>query len=87
MQQSEIAVTKPLIIGPILKRDRGYAFETWSASSGHGISAHYLTYEQTRYDRSHLIRTTRRDGTPSIECEDVASYEAAIVAQECRSAA
>ena len=75
-----------LLIGPLIERDSGYCYETFTLSDGLRTSFRYRRVEQARYDRKVLIAEST--GNPRCrvrECETLAEFKEAV-AEACAAA-
>ncbi len=54
-----------IVIGPVLKRADGYAFDTWIAGKGLSPSYRYRRIEDAIYARNATIWPRGRDRTPT----------------------
>ncbi len=55
-------VITDVVIGPILKRADGYAFDTWSAGEGMRCGFPYRRVEDAHYARNATIKASARCG-------------------------
>ena len=50
-----------LLVGPLLQRNGGYSYDTFTAVDGLRRSFRYLQIEAARYDQRALVAEARRD--------------------------
>ena len=68
-----------LLIGPLLERNGGYVYDTFTVSEGLRSSFRYPRLEAARYDQRALIAEARRDLKCTIRvCETLAEFNEAI---------
>ncbi|HJU15615.1 MAG TPA: hypothetical protein VJ770_04025 [Stellaceae bacterium] len=68
-----------LFIGPLIERDGGYCYETFTVSDGIRTSFRYRRVEEARYDRRVLIAESVSNPRCSVcECETLAEFEDAV---------
>lgn len=68
-----------LFIGPVIERNGGYCYETFTRSDGLRTSFRYGRVEEARYDRR--VLTAEHAANPRYrihECETLAEFEAAV---------
>jgi hypothetical protein len=74
-----------MIVGPILKRSGGYAFDIWTAAKGVSRGCSYRRIEDAYYDRKVTLETFRRPPAPTVTvCETFDSFQDAIHGWDCR---
>lgn len=77
-----------LFIGPVIERDGGYCYETFTLSEGLRISFRYRRVEEARYDRRVLIAESAANPRCRVrECETLAEFEAAAARARAESEA
>jgi len=65
-----------LLIGPLLQRNGGYSYDTFTAPEGLRHSFHYRQIEAARYDQRALMAEARRDPRCTIHlCETQGEFE------------
>jgi len=65
-----------LLIGPLLQRNGGYSYDTFTAADGLRRSFRYLQIEAARYDQRVLIAEARRDPRCEVRiCETQSEFE------------
>ncbi|MGC2199281.1 MAG: hypothetical protein WA633_03915 [Stellaceae bacterium] len=68
-----------LLIGPLLERNGGYVYDTFTVSEGLRSSFRYPRLEAARYDQRALIAEARRDPNCTIRVyETLAAFKEAI---------
>jgi hypothetical protein len=65
-----------LLIGPLLQRNGGYSYDTFTAPEGLRHSFRYRQIEAARYDQRALMAEARRDPRCAIHlCETQGEFE------------
>jgi hypothetical protein len=68
-----------LLIGPIIGRNGGYCYETFTLSDGIRSSFRYPRVEEARYDRRVLIAESAANQRCVVhECETLGEFEEAV---------
>lgn len=68
-----------LFIGPVIERDGGYCYETFTLSDGRRTSFRYRRVEEARHDRRVLLAEYASNPRYLIhECETLAGFEEAV---------
>ena len=77
-----------VVIGPILKRAGGYAFDTWDAHEGINYGFAYHRIEDAIYARKATIKDAAQDGEPSaLLCQTIEEFHNRLLAVEFLNAA
>jgi len=63
-----------IVIGPVLKRSGGYAFDTWDARDGVSPGYAYPRIEDAIYARKALIQGTARGGAAPLVCQTMDEF-------------
>jgi hypothetical protein len=64
-----------LVIGPIVTRAEGYAFDSWAAGEGMRLGYPYRRIEDAHYARNATIRASSRDGARgAVNCRTVDEF-------------
>jgi hypothetical protein len=72
-----------MLIGPLIQRNGGYSYDTFTLEEGLRSSFRYLRLEAARYDQRALIAETSRDSECTIcVCETQAEFEQRVKAVE-----
>ena len=75
-----------LLIGPLLERNGGYGYDTFTLAEGLRSSFRYRRVEEARYDQRALIGEAERDPRFIIRmCETISEFNEAI--EDARGAA
>lgn len=70
-----------ILIGPLLERNGGYSYDTFTAADGLRGSFRYLRLDAARYDQRALIAEARRDpGCIARICETQAEFQQLVEA-------
>ncbi|MBV9375894.1 MAG: hypothetical protein JO320_12710 [Alphaproteobacteria bacterium] len=65
-----------LLVGPLLQRNGGYSYDTFTAADGLRRSFRYLQIEAARYDQRALVAEARRDPRCEVRiCETQGEFE------------
>jgi len=65
-----------LLVGPLLQRNGGYSYDTFTSAEGLRHSFRYLRIEAARYDQRALVAEARRDPRCTIHiCEMQSEFE------------
>jgi hypothetical protein len=65
-----------LLIGPLLERNGGYTYDTFTLAEGLRSSFRYLRLDAARYDQRALIAEARRDPRCDIRlCETQSEFQ------------
>src|SRR5215467_6466576 len=68
-------VTMQIFIGPVLTRDRGYAFHSWTSEEGLRRGYTYRIIEDAHYARKFDIRRSVKDGSDRmVACNTVDEF-------------
>jgi hypothetical protein len=68
-----------LLIGPLLERNGGYGYDTFTAAEGLRSSFRYPRFDAARYDQRALIAEARRDPRCDVRvCETRTDFERAV---------
>ena len=68
-------VTMPIFIGPVLTRDRGYAFDSWTSEEGLRRGYIYRIIEDAHYARKFDIRRSLKDASDrTVACNTVDEF-------------
>jgi hypothetical protein len=75
------------LIGPLLERNGGYSYDTFTLADGLRSSFRYLRLDAARYDQRALIAEAQRDPRFNIRvCETQAEFERLVEATRGSSA-
>ena len=70
-----------MLIGPLLERNGGYSYDTFTITDGLRASFRYLRLDAARYDQRALIAEARRDPACDIYlCETRSEFERLVEA-------
>jgi hypothetical protein len=70
-----------LVIGPLLERNGGYSYDTFSLAEGLRSSFRYLRLDAARYDQRALMAEARRDPRCRVLlCETQSDFEESVAA-------
>jgi hypothetical protein len=70
-----------VIVGPIVTRDGGFAFDSWTPEGGLSRGYSYRRIEDAHYARKVEIRSsTRRFVGPMVACSTVDEFTSALAA-------
>jgi hypothetical protein len=70
-----------LLIGPLLERNGGYGYDTFTLTEGLRSSFRYRRVEEARYDQRALIAESEHDPRCNIRmCETLSEFKQAIEA-------
>jgi len=65
-----------LLIGPLLERDGGYSYDTFTRTDGLRRSFRYLRIDAARYDQRALVAEARRDARCEVRiCETRSEFD------------
>jgi hypothetical protein len=65
-----------LLIGPLLERDGGYSYDTFTRTDGLRRSFRYLRIDAARYDQRALVAEARRDARCEVRiCETQSEFD------------
>ena len=65
-----------LLIGPLLERDGGYSYDTFTRAEGLRRSFRYSRVDAARYDQRALVAEARRDSRCNVRiCETQSEFE------------
>jgi hypothetical protein len=74
------------VIGPLLERNGGYSYDTFSLAEGLRSSFRYLRLDAARYDQRALMAEARRDPRCRVLlCETKSEFEEAVAAARCEN--
>jgi hypothetical protein len=72
----ENVVDMEMLIGPLLERNGGYSYDTFTLAEGLRNSFRYLRLDAARYDQRALIAETRRDPRCNVRlCETQSEFQ------------
>jgi hypothetical protein len=71
------------VVGPVLTKDGGYSFESWTPEIGLSQSYAYRRVEDAHYARKAEIRS-RKTGAPLVICGTVDEFASALAGQYLR---
>jgi len=78
-QDEEQIIEMDMLIGPLLERNGGYGYDTFTMADGLRSSFRYLRLDAARYDQRALIAETRRDPRCNVGiCETQTEFERAV---------
>jgi len=70
-----------MLIGPLVERNGGYSYDTFTLAGGLGGSFRYLRLDAARYDQRALIAEANRDPHCTIRlCETQTEFERLVEA-------
>lgn len=70
-----------MLIGPLLERNGGYSYDTFTLAGGLRSSFRYLRHDAARYDQRALIAEARRDPRCNVHiCETKSEFEQLVEA-------
>lgn len=70
-----------MLIGPLIERNGGYSYDTFTLAEGLRSSFRYLRLDAARYDQRALIAETRRDPHNRLRfCETLAEFNRLVEA-------
>jgi hypothetical protein len=76
-----------LLIGPLLERDGGYSYDTFTRAEGLRRSFRYPRVDAARYDQRALVAEARRDSRYEVHiCETQSEFEQLVGAVNTESA-
>ena len=77
-----------LLIGPLLERNGGYSYDTFTRAEGLRRSFRYPRIDAARYDQRVLLAEARRDSRCKVRiCETQSEFEQLVRAAEAAGAA
>ena len=77
-----------LLIGPLLERNGGYSYDTFTRAEGLRRSFRYPRVDAARYDQRALAAEARRDSRCKVHiCETQSEFEQLAAAAKAESAA
>jgi hypothetical protein len=77
-----------LLIGPLIERNGGYSYDTFTASEGLRSSFRYLRLDAARYDQRAFIAEAKRDSRLTVRmCETQTEFEQLVEAQRAKKTA
>ena len=77
-----------LLVGPLLQRNGGYSYDTFTVADGLRYSFRYLQIEAARYDQRALVAEARRDPRCEVRiCETQSEFEQFVREANANSAA
>jgi hypothetical protein len=83
----EHVIAMDMLIGPLLERNGGYGYDTFTVADGLRSSFRYLRLDAARYDQRALIAEARRDPRCNIRsCETQTEFEQLAAAARGESA-
>jgi hypothetical protein len=72
-----------MLVGPLLERNGGYGYDTFTIADGLRSSFRYLRLDAARYDQRALITEARRDPRRNVRsCETRAEFEQLVEAAQ-----
>jgi hypothetical protein len=72
----ENVVDMELLIGPLIERNGGYSYDTFTLAEGLRSSFRYLRLDAARYDQRALIAEARRDPRCDVSlCETLPEFQ------------
>jgi hypothetical protein len=72
------------VVGPVLVREGGYAFDVWTPERGLRPGFRYTRAEDAYYARRVEIRDFARPGEP-VRCETLDEFQAALALRHSRA--
>jgi hypothetical protein len=70
-----------LLIGPLLERNGGYSYDTFTRADGLRRSFRYPRVDAARYDQRALVAEARRDSRCNVHiCETQSEFETLVAA-------
>ena len=70
-----------MLVGPLLERDGGYVYDTFTLADGLRSSFRYLRLDAARYDQRALIAEAQRDPRCAVRvCETQTEFEQSVEA-------
>jgi hypothetical protein len=70
-----------MLVGPLLERDGGYVYDTFTVADGLRSSFRYLRLDAARYDQRALIAEAQRDPRSNVRvCETRTEFEQSVEA-------
>jgi len=70
-----------MLVGPLLERDGGYVYDTFTVADGLRSSFRYLRLDAARYDQRALIAEAQRDTRWNVRvCETRTEFEQSVEA-------
>ena len=77
-----------LLIGPLIERNGGYSYDTFTQSEGLRSSFRYPRLDAARYDQRALIAEAKRDSRLTVRmCETQTEFEQLVEAQKAQKGA
>ena len=77
-----------LLIGPLLERNGGYSYDTFTRAEGVRRSFRYPRVDAARYDQRALLAEARRDSRCKVRiCETQGEFEQLVRIADAESAA
>jgi hypothetical protein len=77
-----------LLVGPLLERNGGYSYDTFTRAEGLRRSFRYPRVDAARYDQRALVAEARRDSRYKVHiCETQSEFEQLVDALSAQSAA
>lgn len=75
-RNKERVVEMELLIGPLIERNGGYSYDTFTASEGLRSSFRYLRLDAARYDQRALMAEANRDPHCTVRiCETQTEFQ------------
>jgi len=75
----ENLVDMEMLIGPLLERNGGYSYDTFTLTEGLRSSFRYLRLDAARYDQRALIAEARRDPRCNVRpCETRSEFQQSV---------
>ena len=77
----ELVTEMDMLVGPLLERDGGYVYDTFTVADGLRSSFRYLRLDAARYDQRALIAEAQRDPRCNVRvCETRTEFEQLVEA-------
>ena len=76
------------VVGPVITREGGYAFDSWTPGAGLSRGYSYRRVEDAHYARKFEIRShTRASAGPLVACSTIDEFAARLAEYEIEGAA
>jgi len=77
----ELVIEMDMLVGPLLQRNGGYGYDTFTVADGLRSSFRYLRLDAARYDQRALIAEAQRDPRCNVRvCETRTGFEQSVEA-------
>src|SRR5216683_5883517 len=77
----ELVIEMDMLVGPLLERNGGYGYDTFTVADGLRSSFRYLRLDAARYDQRALIAEAQRDPRCNVRvCETRTEFEQSVEA-------